>query len=280
MSDELERAADASVGEWGALAPRWERGRELLGKARGAVSEWLVEKLDPQPGQTILDLAAGTGDTGFLAAPRLEPGGRLISGDRRVGHGRSGAAARGGARARERRLPRLDAERLELDDASVDGVLNRFGYILKGDPPPALREIRRVLRPGGRLASRSGRQRELNPWMTVPVDVMVERGHLDPPGEAEQRLSARRNPESIVRLLDEAGFGRAVDRAAPGGLPLRRRRRALVLRQRAARPGRLASSSCCAEAERAAIRQEVEKRTPRADGGFELGGLSVNVVVS
>ena len=46
----------------------------------------------------------------------------------------------------------LDAERIELPDASIDGVLSRFGYVLKGDPPPALREVRRVLRPGGGFA--------------------------------------------------------------------------------------------------------------------------------
>src|SRR5262245_58701832 len=66
---------------WEELAPSWERGRELLWESTRAVSEWLVARLDPQPGQTILDLAAGTGETGFLAAPRLGPGGRLITSD-------------------------------------------------------------------------------------------------------------------------------------------------------------------------------------------------------
>ena len=103
----------------------------------------------------------------------------------------------------------LDADALDLPDASVDGVINRFGYILRGDPPPALSEIRRVLRPGGRLVFSVWAARERNSWMTVPVDVMVERGHLDPPGEADVRLSARRNPDSIRSLLAAAGFGEA-----------------------------------------------------------------------
>ena len=103
----------------------------------------------------------------------------------------------------------LDADALDLPDASVDGVINRFGYILRGDPPPALAEIRRVLRPGGRLVFSVWAARERNSWMTVPVDVMVERGHLEPRSEAEMRLSARRNPESIRSLLAAAGFGEA-----------------------------------------------------------------------
>ncbi|HVM35485.1 MAG TPA: class I SAM-dependent methyltransferase [Actinomycetota bacterium] len=45
----------------------------------------------------------------------------------------------------------LDAERIELDDDSVDGVLCRLGYMLMGDAATALAETRRVLRPGGRV---------------------------------------------------------------------------------------------------------------------------------
>ena len=45
------------------------------------VSVWMVEHLDLQPGQTVLELAAGPGDTGFLAAELVKPGGNLISTD-------------------------------------------------------------------------------------------------------------------------------------------------------------------------------------------------------
>jgi SAM-dependent methyltransferase len=267
------------MSEWGALAPRWERGRELLWEGTRPVSDWLVEKLDPQPGQTILDLAAGTGDTGFLVAPRLEPGGRLISGDRAFGmvEAAQRRAKKLGLGNVDFRL--LDAERLALEDSSVDGVLNRFGYILKGDPPPALREIRRVLRPGGRLAFAVWAARELNPWMTVPVDVLVDRGHLDPPGDAEQRLSARRNPESIARLLNDAGFGEPLIEELPVAYRFADAGELWFFVSELRGPVALKLEQLPA-GERASIRQEVEKRTPRADDGFELGGISVNVVVS
>ena len=73
------------------------------------VSEWLVARLDPQPGQVVLDLAAGTGETGFLAAPRLAPGGRLITGDREPGMVEAARARRGaelGVTNAEFRAPR------------------------------------------------------------------------------------------------------------------------------------------------------------------------------
>ena len=152
----------------------------------------------------------------------------------------------------------LDGERLDLPDASVDGVLNRFGYILKGDPPPVLGEIRRVLRPGGRLAFAVWAARERNPWMTVPADVMVERGHLRDQTDEELRLSARRNPDSIASAPRRGRLRRAGDRGDAGRVSLRRRRRALVLRQRAPRAG-------CARARRASTKASGRRFAPRSN---------------
>src|SRR5262245_7464056 len=127
------------------MASRWDRRRKLLQESTRAISEWLVDRLDPQPGQTILELAAGTGETGFRAAARVGANGRVISSDRSpnmVEAARRAGSDLGLANVEYRVL---DSEQLELGDDSVDGVLSRFGYVLKGDPPPALREIRRVL---------------------------------------------------------------------------------------------------------------------------------------
>ena len=190
---------------WEELAPRWERGRELLWQSTRTVSEWLVDRLDPRPADVVLDLAAGTGETGFLAARRLV-GGRLISSDRSpqmVDAARRLAPLFGVENADFRVL---DAERIELPDAFVDGVLSRFGYVLKGEPPRALAEVHRVLRSGRRFAFAVWAERERNPWMTVPADVMVERGLLDPQSDAEVRLSRRRTPAAIRDALGRAGF--------------------------------------------------------------------------
>src|SRR4051794_1149730 len=102
----------------------------------------MVQQLDPQPGQTVLELAAGRGDTGFLAAELLHPGGRLICTDGaeamvEVARRRGEAL---GVRAVEYRT--MEVEWLDASAASIDGILCRFGYMLVVDPEAALREAR------------------------------------------------------------------------------------------------------------------------------------------
>jgi SAM-dependent methyltransferase len=264
---------------WQELAPRWERGRELLWESTRGVSEWLVDRLRPQPGQTILDLAAGTGETGFLAASRLGSDGRLITSD--LSPNMLEAAERVapvfGVTNAEFRV--LDAERIELPDASVDGVLSRFGYVLKGDPPPALREVRRVLRPGGRFAFAVWAGRERNRWMTVPSEVMVERGHLSPQSEADALLSAKRNPATIRALLADAGFVEAEVEEMPVAYRFANRDELWFFVSELRGPVALALAKLD-EGERSAVRAEVERRAERVGEGFELTGVSLNVVAS
>lgn len=266
-----------AFGDWQRLAAGWERGRRLLWEATRPVSEWLVARLDPAPGQTILELAAGIGETGFLAAPRLTPGGRLISSDRSpnmVAASRRLAAELGIDNVEFRTI---DAERIELDDASLDGVISRFGYILRGDPPLALAEVRRVLRPGGRLVFAVWGEREHNTWMTVPAEVMVERGHVSPPSAEERRISRRRTREGIAALLDRAGFAapeveemavcyRFVDAAALWQFVSELRGPLSLVLDR------------LDERERAVVRASIEERAERTPGGdYALSGVSLNV---
>jgi ubiquinone/menaquinone biosynthesis C-methylase UbiE len=264
---------------WQELAPRWERGRELLWASTRAVSEWLVDRLDPQPGETILDLAAGTGETGFIAAPLLGSNGRLITSDlspNMLEAARRVAPVFGVTNADFRIL---DADQIDLPDASVDGVLSRFGYVLKGDPPPALREVRRVLGGGGRFAFAVWAERERNRWMTVPAEVMVERGHLLPQSEADVLLSAKRNPATIRRLLEEAGFGAVEVEEMPVAYRFANPEELWFFVSELRGPVALALETL-GEEERAAVRAEIERRAVAGSGGFELAGVSLNVVAS
>jgi ubiquinone/menaquinone biosynthesis C-methylase UbiE len=196
-----------SLETWNLMAPGWEDRREWLMGITGRVTDWLVDRSQPQPGQTFLDIATGPGDTGFAVAERVGPGGRVIATDfapdmldvaRRLGEAR-------GVENVDYRV--LDAQRMDLEDDSVDGVVCRWGYMLMADPAAALRETRRVLRTGGPLAFAVWATPERNPWAAVPAMTLIQRGHMPPPEPGAPGIFAMGDPDRIRELVTGAGFG-------------------------------------------------------------------------
>jgi SAM-dependent methyltransferase len=191
---------------WAVMAPGWERWRAQLEEALTPVRDWLIRDLAPRPGDTVLELSAGAGDTGFAAAAIVGERGRLISTDFspdmvEVARRRGGEL---GLRNVDYRV--IDAERIELETDSVDGVLCQNGYMLMADPAAALSETRRVLRPGGRLALSVWGAPERNPWASIGGRILVERGHMPPPEPGAPGIFSMASEERTRRLLEGAGF--------------------------------------------------------------------------
>jgi ubiquinone/menaquinone biosynthesis C-methylase UbiE len=155
----------------------------------------------------VLELAAGPGETGFMAAERIGPNGKLISTDavaEMVDAARRGAAARGLSNVD---CMVMDAQDIDLPEGSVDSVLCRFGLMLMPDPSAALAGVRRVLRPSGRLAYSVFGAFDRNPWITTMAGAIMACGHdigTDPfaPGGLFSLAESDRNRE----LLVSAGF--------------------------------------------------------------------------
>jgi SAM-dependent methyltransferase len=188
------------------VAAGWASQRERFQAVAMPVSQWLVEAIEPQPGHRLLELAAGPGDTGFLAAELIAPGGELICSDgseAMLDVARARAAELGLAGV-EFRL--IDAEWIDLPTASLDGVLCRWGYMLLADPVASLRETRRVLRPGGRVALAAWADAGANPWMSAMTRVMLDQGLIDPPDPSVPGPLSWADPLRIEHALEDAGF--------------------------------------------------------------------------
>jgi ubiquinone/menaquinone biosynthesis C-methylase UbiE len=112
---------------WTTMAAGWDERHPYLEETARPVTERMLERLAPTPGQTVLDLAAGTGVVGFSAAAFVGSRGRVIVSDFAEAMVEVAArpAASLGLENVECRV--LDAERLDLPDSSVDGVLCRWG---------------------------------------------------------------------------------------------------------------------------------------------------------
>jgi SAM-dependent methyltransferase len=192
---------------WGAQARGWSAQAERMATVTMPVSVWMVDALELQPGHEVLELAAGTGEVGFLAAEQVQPGGTLISSDFvpemiTVAQGRAERLGITNVRFRQ-----IDAESIDQSAASLDGVLCRWGYMLMADGEAALRETRRILRPGARVALAAWTSPTENPWASLPTGELVRRGHAERPDpDAPGQFAWARNG-IIEERLNGAGFG-------------------------------------------------------------------------
>jgi SAM-dependent methyltransferase len=206
MAIDLDAYRKQSRETWGQMATGWQDRRDWLMAITGSVNDWLVDKADPQPGQTILEIAAGTGDLGLHVAERVGEEGRVISADltpEMVDVARANGQALGLTNVEYRVM---DAEKMDLGDDSVDGVVCRWGYMLMADPVAALKETRRVLRGGGRLAFAVWAGADRNPWAAVPGMTLVQLGHAPPPQPGMPGIFAMADPARIRGVVSEAGF--------------------------------------------------------------------------
>jgi SAM-dependent methyltransferase len=166
----------------------------------------MVELLDPRPGQLLLELAAGPGETGFRALPHLQPGGALLSTDvapEMVEVARRRAAQLGLA---DVTFAEENAADLTLADDSVDAVLCRFGLMLVPEMDRAAAEIARVLRPGGRAVLAVWASSRLNPWMTAGGKAAVELRHAGPPDKDAPGPFRLSDPARLRAVVEAAGL--------------------------------------------------------------------------
>lgn len=212
--DELRAAVRE---RWERAADGWQRRSARFQAAAMPVSQWLVEAIEPQPGQRVLELAGGVGETGFLAAELIAPGGgTLISSD-----GAEAMLAHARARAEQLGLTNVELRQLELEwidlpAASVDGVLCRWGYMLVLDKEAALRETRRVLKPGGRLALAAWSTPERVPFASLPRRALVDAGLVDGfDFAAGPSMFDLADPARLRALLEDAGFAEVVIEELP-----------------------------------------------------------------
>jgi SAM-dependent methyltransferase len=216
--DELRAAVRE---RWERSADGWQRRNERFQAAAMPVSQWLVAAIEPQPGERVLELAAGVGETGFLAAELIAPGGgTLICSDgaeAMLVHARERAQQLGVTNVE---FKPLELEWIDLAAATVDKAICRWGYMFALDKGAALRETRRVLRPGGRLALAAWSSPEHNPFTAVPRRTLVDAGLVDgfelASGPTMFDLADERK---LGELLEDAGFAEVIVEQLPLTIP-------------------------------------------------------------
>lgn len=180
-NDETQDTDTAFVRFWNdVLAPKFIRFRHILVGGLGQHSEAVFSDLPVRPCDQVLDVGCGFGDTAIKLAGLVGPDGTVIGVD-------CCDAFLDIARAEVRRLGlsnvsfmRGDAE-VALPTGQFDFVFARFGTMFFANPVAGLRNMRKALKPGGRMVHIVWRERADNPWLSMAKDIVLR--HLPPPGE-------------------------------------------------------------------------------------------------
>lgn len=151
--------------DYSAVAAAWDRQRENIEATSAEVTRVLLADLGELAGARVLELGAGTGELAARLADEVGPSGSIVATD--VAESMVDLIRRRLSGVAQAEVAQVDASRIPYPDASFDAVLFRMGLMLMPEPEVTLNEIRRVLRPGGRLAVTVWAGPQDNPWMTA-----------------------------------------------------------------------------------------------------------------
>lgn len=201
--------------QWNKDGAAWRRWNPFLDRWYGEATRQMLDLARIQPGQRILDIAAGAGEPAVSAAQRVGPGGYVLATDIS-----EGIVALALEVARERGFEQIetramDGEKPDVPDASFDAALCRLGLMYMPHPVTALREWRRALGTNGRVAVVVFSTPDRNPWGAVPASIIRRRAQLPPPAAGQPGPFSLGAPGVLEGLFRDAGFAEPEVRAVP-----------------------------------------------------------------
>ncbi len=189
------------------LAPKFIRFRHILVDGLSRHSEAVFPALPVRPGDRVLDVGCGFGDTAIRLAERVGPEGRVVGidcCDAFLDFAREEIAARG---LKNVSFMRGDAE-IALPAENFDFVFARFGTMFFANPVAGLRNMRKALRPGGRMVHIVWRRRADNPWLSMAKDVVLR--FLPEPGADAQTCGpgpfSMADEQTVTAMMRAAGY--------------------------------------------------------------------------
>jgi ubiquinone/menaquinone biosynthesis C-methylase UbiE len=193
------------IAQWTESAPYWEKHRAMIRGMFAPVTEALIEAAGIGSGSAVLDIAMGPGEPALTIAERVGPAGRVVGTDAVM---EMVEAARREGRRRNLAQATFEvalADSLPVPAELFDAVVCRFGVMFFPSPVNAVREMLRVLKPGGKLALAAWHFAERNPFLSMPgkiVDKYIEPVAPEPDAPDAFRFA---NPGELLEIAARAG---------------------------------------------------------------------------
>ena len=189
---------------WNSAAPGWEANAQFVDEHLAPATEALLDAAGVGAGDAVLDLAAGPGGAGLLAAERVGPSGTVVLSD-------AAAEMVAVAARRANAHPHVstaifDQSEIAAEDGHFDAVISRHGLMFAEDAVGAVQEAARVLRPGGRYAAMTWGPRELNPWLGVVLDAVGEQFGVPFPPPTVRGPFSLGDAELLGSALEDGGL--------------------------------------------------------------------------
>jgi SAM-dependent methyltransferase len=186
------------------VGPEWVALESVLSAQLRPLGLRALERLGVRPGERVLDIGCGGGETTAEIARRVGPSGRVLGVD--ISEPLGVVARRHTAEFSHADIRIADAQTTEFEPESFNAMFSRFGIMFFSDPDAAFSNLRRALRPDGRMTFICWRDLSENPWMALPAMATAQHLPLKRPEPNAPGPFAFANVDRVRGILERTGF--------------------------------------------------------------------------
>jgi ubiquinone/menaquinone biosynthesis C-methylase UbiE len=217
MELEIEQIRDQQKETWNKFSPGWKKWDELTMDFLKPMGDEIIRLLNLKNDDIVLDVAAGTGEPGLTIASHLN-GGKVISTD--LAEGMLEVAQENAKKRGIKNFETIvsDVSELPFADNTFDAISCRFGFMFFPNMELAIKEMTRVLKPGGKIATAVWNIPEKNFWVTATMGIIGKNIQIPPPPPGAPGMFRCSKPGFMSNLFSQAGLKNISENEVTGKL--------------------------------------------------------------
>lgn len=217
MEGKLEEIREQQKATWNKFSPGWKKWDEITMEWLKPMGDEIIRRIQPKDGDTILDVASGTGEPGLTIASTMKTGKVILTdlAEDMLEITRENAARRG---IQNIETCACDVCELPFPDNTFDSISCRFGFMFFPDMLLAAKEMYRVLKPGGRIATAVWNVPEKNFWVTVTMGAINRNIEMPVPPQGSPGIFRCAKDGLMTNLFSQAGFKNVSQTEVPGNI--------------------------------------------------------------